>query len=299
MRSIERAAWNTGAAIGIVLAVAGTLDLSSPLTGKPPSDAVARVNGKAIPATALAFALARLSNDRVQEMTAEERALVLDRLIDEELLVQRGVEIGLLDSDRMVRRAITMAAIDSIVAEASGAKPSESELREFYESQQALFAAPAMAHVQEIYFGFRKDREAVLSRAREAAAEIAKGMSFEAAKARYGHADGVPVPDAPLPLHVLHRHLGPSLTRRVLDMTPGEVSPPVESPSGYHLLHLVSMKPEAARPFEEVRSEVETEYVRRARDEALSKVIRRLRGEASIVLSQAAPRSTGERRSHW
>jgi parvulin-like peptidyl-prolyl isomerase len=295
VRSIERAAWNTGAAIGIVLAVAGTLNPASPFTGRLPSDAIARVNGKAIPATALAHALARLSNDGAPEMTAEERALVLDRLIDEELLVQRGVEIGLVDSDRMVRRAITMAAIDSIVEEAPGAKPSESELREFHESQHAVFAAPAMAHVQEIFFGSGKDREAALGRAREAAAEIAKGMSFEVAKTRYGDADGVPVPDAPLPFHVLHRHLGPSLASRVLDMTPGEASPPVESPSGYHLLHLVSMKPESVRPFEDVRSEVENEYVRRARDEALSKVIRRLRGEASIVLSPAAPRSTGER----
>jgi parvulin-like peptidyl-prolyl isomerase len=278
-----------GAAVGIILAVAGALSFSGPLPGSSPSDVVARVNGKVITKATFSLALDRISRRRASDVTEEERARVLDRLIDEELLVQRGVEMGLVDSDRMVRRAIIMAVIDSIVADAIDPKPNESELRAFYESERALFVTPGRVHVQQIYLAPRGNRGKALHQAREAAAAIAKGMSFEAARVKYGYGDDVPVPDTPVPVHVLRRHLGPSLTRIVLDMTPGEISEPVESPAGYHLLHLVSFQPETVRSFESVRREVEAEYTRRRREEALGKALHRLRENASIVLSPTAP----------
>lgn len=281
-------------AVGIALAVAGALSFSDPRAATLPPDVVARVNGRAITRTTLSLALDRLSSRAGSAVSEEERARVLERLIDEELLVQRGVTIGLVDADRMVRRAITMAVIDSIVANALSANPSESELRKFYESERARFLTPARAHVRRIYFPFRENRVAALLQAREAAAAIARGESFEAARVKYGHGDDVPVPDTPVSIHVLRRHLGPSLTGIILTMTPGEISGPIESPSGYHLLHLVSLQPETLRPFESVRRSVEAEHTRRRREEALETMLHRLRKEATIVLSSAGPSLPGK-----
>ena len=72
-------------------------------------------------------------------------------------------------------------------------------------------------------------------------------------------------------------------------MRAGEVSPPVQSPLGYHILHLVESQPESGQPYETVRQEVRAEYVRRQRDEALQRQLDRLRQSATIVLSPQAP----------
>ncbi len=108
-----------GAAIGILLSVAGAL---VPATSDFSGHVIARVNEKGISSQDLAFALGRLSNGR--PTTHEPRLQVLQHLIDQELLIQRGVEIGLLDSDRTVRKAISMSVIDAIVAAAVATEPS-------------------------------------------------------------------------------------------------------------------------------------------------------------------------------
>ena len=122
-----------GAAIGIMLAAAGAFAPSGPGAGALPTDAIARVNKKTIRTEE--FARALLTRDKGNEITDEDRARVLNRLIDEELLVQRGTELGIIDSDRAVRKAISTAMIQTIVAESSSKQPSEDDLRAFYEDR--------------------------------------------------------------------------------------------------------------------------------------------------------------------
>src|SRR5262245_21467689 len=97
-----------GAAIGLLLAVAGAL---APTASDFSGNVVARINGKAITLQDVDFALERLTGDRHVAATPEERREALQWLIDQELLIQRGVELGLLDSDLTVRKAIAGAMI--------------------------------------------------------------------------------------------------------------------------------------------------------------------------------------------
>lgn len=242
---------------------------------------LARVNGIAITERDVALALERSPGSDLRE--------VLAFLIDQELLVQRGVAIGLLDSDLTVRKTIAMAVIDAIVAEVLQREPSEEELRAFYTEHQAIFALPARLHLQHLFVAENGDWDAARVRAEQAAAAIAQGMRFSDARDRYGDRGGVLLPDTPLPLHVLRRHLGPTLAQLALTLTVGETSPPVQSPQGYHLLHLLAAEPEQLRPYEAVTQEVRTEYLRRKRDAALQQHLDRLRHHATILLSPRAP----------
>lgn len=267
-----------GAAVGIFLAMAGAFVRSSEdLSG----NVLARVNGRAITVQDVAFALERSAGKNLGQ--------TLDFLIDQELLIQRGVEIGLLDSDLTVRKAIAMAVIDAIVADVLKREPTEEELRAFYTSHRAGFALPARLHVQHLFVAEDGDPHTARVRAEQAAAALAQGMSFSEARERYGDKEGVPLPDTPLPLHVLRRSLGPTLADAALTMRAGEVSSPVRSPLGYHILYLVESLPESVRPYEAVRQEVRAEYFRRKRDEALQRHLDRLRRSATIVLSPQAP----------
>src|SRR6266545_4899698 len=240
-----RIVFGTGAAVGILLAVAGAL---VPTANEFTRNVVARVNGKAITSQDVDFALGRLAGDGHVTVTHEERLETLQRLIDQELLIQRGVEIGLLKSDLTVRKAIAGAMIDTIVASVLEKAHTEEELRAFYASHLAVFTMPARVHVQQIYCSGKGDPNRALDQAKQASVVIAHGLSFQEARERYGDEDNVSLPNTLLPLNVLRSLLGPTLTDTVLAMKTGDISPPLQSPAGYHILRLVELQSEEVQP---------------------------------------------------
>jgi hypothetical protein len=131
-----------GAVVGVLLGVATALQTSDPDVTTFPDDAIALVNSRPISEEEYARAVALLASDKRTGVTDEDRAHVLDRLLEEELLVQRGIDVGLVDSDRTVRKAITQAMLASVVAESASAQPSDDVLRAFYAENPSLFARP-------------------------------------------------------------------------------------------------------------------------------------------------------------
>jgi hypothetical protein len=65
----------------------------------------------------------------------------------------------------------------------------------------------------------------------------------------------------------------------------------LSSPSGVHLLQLAELRPGRVPPFEEVRREVEADFIRRRGDLALRALLARLRAHARIVFASEEPRT--------
>ena len=70
-----------------------------------------------IGADELERAVDALASDRRGAITEADRERVLERLIDEELLVQAAVEAGLPENDGVVRRSLTEAMVAAIEAQ--------------------------------------------------------------------------------------------------------------------------------------------------------------------------------------
>jgi hypothetical protein len=104
-----------GAVLGLALAM-GSL-LSRKNDPPMPADAVAIVNGSPIREADLERAMAALAADRRDPLGAAERRLVLDRLVEEELLVQRASELGLDRRDRGLRSRLVTAMVDAVVTD--------------------------------------------------------------------------------------------------------------------------------------------------------------------------------------
>jgi parvulin-like peptidyl-prolyl isomerase len=274
-----------GVVIGFMLAAFGAL---APTLEDLPNDVVARVNGKAITAEELAFALER--SGKAEAVTREQRLAVLRQLIDQELLVQRGVEIGLLEADHTVRKTIAMAMIDAVVAEVLAKEPAEKELQVFYQSHLAVFTLPPRAQAQQIFCSRDRDQASAYTRAERAREALVQGVSFQDVRAWYGDDDHAVLPEGLTSLPVLRRLLGPTLSDALLALKVGEISAVLSTGAGYFILQLADWQAEQVQPYEAVRQEVRTEYLRRKRDEALQHYLDRLRREATIVLSPKAPR---------
>jgi len=271
--------WAAGAVAGLALAGAGVI--GAPQRWSASGEVAALVNGTPISSAELDRALRALAAERREVLGPEERAHVLDRMIEEELLIQRGVEIGLLRSDRSVRAALVASMIDAAIAEASSAEPDEGELREFYSANEGYFARPGRLEVRQIFFRASSD---ALERAEGAWRRLEAGEAFEVVR-ESGDPDLSGLPQTPLPAAKLRDYLGPSLSSAAAGLEVGGFSRPLTSSSGVHLLELVAAEPGGPAPFAEVREQVAAELRRRAGERALREYLDSLRAAADVELN--------------
>jgi len=277
-----------GATVGLGLAVASLLSAPSDEDGLP-AGAVARVDGVAIRTEAYARLVAALASDRRTPLTDADRRRVLDRLVDEELLVQYAVDLGLVQTDRRVRADLVTAVLAALNAAAETYEPDDSEIAAFYADNRAYFALPARVHVRRVFVARGKDPDAARERAREASERLRAGESLEAVRGELGDEVLAPVPDAPLPPAKLREYLGPSALRAALALAPGEVGDPVETPQGFHVLLLDDRTDAAAPPLDEVQPQVVAEMKRREGDRRLRQRLEDLREEAEVVTIDRPP----------
>ena len=279
-----------GAAVGVAAAAGGLM--SGPGAGaRLPKGAVARVNGTLIRGEEYERLVAAATQDRREPLDAAERRHVLDRLIEEELLVQRGLELGLAASDRKVRSDLTASMISSVTEEQDQAQPSEAQLRAFLQDNLDFFAGPGRLRVRQVFVRVPTgdDEAAGLERAREAERRLRAGDVFAAVQAALGDAELPALPDALLPAAKLRDYLGPTALRSALDLDAGAISEPVRSSSGYHVLQVAERQPDQAPPFEEIREQVLVEYRRRAGENALRRYLDDLRRRADVAVAQDLP----------
>lgn len=258
-----------GALSGVALATAGVV--RAPRAALP-DDAVAVVNGHAIRRADYETALAAVAADgKLGKLDPALRRHVLERMIDEELLVQAALELGLAQRDRRVRADLSSATL-SFVKEAPGREPSEAELAAFFREHAGYFANDARVEVEERFF----QSEAAARDARDA---WQKGEPVAAGS------PALPVPPGPLPLGKLEQYLGPTLARRVADLPVGVVSEPMASGDGYRLLRVKSRSGGTPPRFEDVRELVRTEWRRRATEAELRRFLgdRRARAKVSVA----------------
>ncbi|MGI9591603.1 MAG: peptidylprolyl isomerase [Myxococcota bacterium] len=275
-----------GATAGLVLAAASLLGGSRQGAELPPG-AVARVNGTLIRTEAYQRLLAALASDRRSPLTEADRQRVLDRLIEEELLVQHAVELGLVKTDRRVRADLVTAVLASLNASADAYEPDEAEVAAFYAENRDYFARPGRLHVRRVFVAARpeEDAGAVLARARAVSARLGAGEDFEAVRAELGDEPVAPLPDAPLPAAKLREYLGPSALEAALALGPGQVSEPVETPQGLHVLVLQRRSEAEAPPLAEVAPQVRAEMRRREGDRVLRERLDSLRRDAHVSLA--------------
>jgi hypothetical protein len=119
-----------GTCLGGVSAWRGTAMDSEAL----PAELIARVNGRPVLREEFERAFSLVAGDRREPPNATDRARVLERLIDEELLVQHALASGLLGPDagidgRAVRDVVVRTMVETATAEAASREPSADDLR--------------------------------------------------------------------------------------------------------------------------------------------------------------------------
>jgi hypothetical protein len=285
-QAARRARWllAAGAAAGIALAASGLVRGAAFPGSALAAGEVARVNGVPIRVEELDRLVAALEADKRSPLAEEDRTRVLDRLVEEELLVQRAVEVGLVDSEPGVRKALVQALIDSIVAEAESEEPEPETLRRFYDEHREYFSGSERYRVERLVFRPRPAGPSPEERAGEARRALEAGEPAETVRGRLADEALVLLPDVRLPAAKLREYLGSEAFGAVLAAPPGSWALTGLGSDGLQLLRIAERVGGEPPPYEKVEAQVAAEWRRQQSDRALRETLDFLRASADVVV---------------
>lgn len=273
-----------GAAVGL-LAAAVELVGGGHRTTSLPDQVIARVGERDITLDRYLAVLGDLGADRGGPLSQADREFALQRLIDEELLLLHGMQMGLAESLPEVRKAVVVAVIAQAVAEAEAVSPGERQLRELYETDPAFFSRAARYRVIWLRGPVAAADES--TEARQAVARLQSGAAAEALGATMGFERVRELPHALMPLAKMQDYLGSGLALAAAALDPGKAAGPIFDNGAAHILFLTESVPPELPPFDRIRPLVEAEFTRRQGDAALQRQLDRLRQENEIVVDTA------------
>ena len=267
-----------GAGLGLALAA---LDLvgGTRTTAALPEGAIAVVDGIAVQSTDYERALAALAADRRTPLDEQDRRRVLDRLIDEELLVQKGLALGLARRDQRVRSDIVASVVESVVAEAATREPDQAEIEEFFAQHRELFQRPGRVRVRQILVRVTSgvSDEQARERAAQASARLRNGEDFALVANELGDPPVAELPTGKIDPATLREYLGPTVARSVEELGVASPSDPIRSAAGYHVVEVIEREPATTPALAEVADQVRAELRRKSEDDALRAYVDQLR----------------------
>lgn len=145
-------------------------------------------------------------------------------------------------------------------------QPSEADLKRYYEEQRQAFAVPEKRRIRHILIAVpenadEKTRQQALAKAREIRQRLLAGEDFAKLAREYSDDPGSKAKGGDLGFvrrGVLEKHF----EKVAFSLPEGEISEPVETPFGYHIIQVTEIRPAKIKPFEAVKPQI-LEAVRR------------------------------------
>jgi len=238
------------------------------------SDWAARVGGAEISKEKYLLQLEGLNSDKRVPLNKEDKAFVLERMIEEELLIQRAKDLGLFSTNTMIRGTVVQQMINMIISENFLDIVSNSELELFYKNNKGFFTNADRLRLKQIYFS--EEKGSALERAENLYLELIKGRNIDQLDAE-GDKSALEIPDVLMTLTKVREYIGPSLMQVAKMLQPGEFTTPKKVIGGYKIIILLERKDALPPKFEFVRERVKSEYKKRKDDQALRDYLNKLK----------------------
>ena len=264
--------------IGTFLAIYSIMETNKNFSSLP-DNIIATVNDKIIPSDKYQTVINLIQNDKRDELTKADREMALDRIIEEELLVQYAYKNGFLEADDLLRKSIVRSVVDSIVEQALSVVPAEQDLLKFYETNRQTFA------IDEKY------RVVILSSKNQSDIDEGKviwqsNYDLTLLRQTFKSIDRLDIPTGFISKIRLGTLIGPLLRDKVLSLQVGETSQTLKTIYGYSIVTLVDKKDRVIPEFKEISEIVLQEYKRQQREEILEELLKDLKRQSDIKINE-------------
>lgn len=223
-----------------------------------PSKVVATVNGYDIRANEVQLA----ADDILPQLTEVPANLrfpfVVEYLIERHLLAQAAVKEGVVESEEYKRRLAFYQAKslrDAYFAAKLKPTVTEEAVKASYDEQAAKVEAEERARARHILVASEEE-------AKDIAARLAKGEDFEALAKQYS-LDGSKEFGGDLG-YFTAEEMVPEFSKTAFSLKIGEVSKPVKTEFGWHVIKLEDRRTGGAQPFEDVKEAIRMVLLRKS-----------------------------------
>lgn len=219
---------------------------------------VAVVNGKEISKNDVVKFLNDIGPQMAMQFQSPEGIKrVIDELVNQELLYLDALEMN-LEADEEFQRVLEQTkvnllkdyAVNKIIRDVAA---SEKEVEDYFQANAASFNRPETVEASHILV----DSEA---KAHDILAELNEGLAFEEAASKYS---SCPSREAGGALGEFTKgQMVPEFEEAAFSMVEGQISEPVKTQFGYHIIKLTKKNPAAISNLEDIKAEVTNQVVR-------------------------------------
>ena len=264
--------------IGTFLAIYSIMETNKNFSSLP-DNIIATVNDKIIPSDKYQTVINLIQNDKRDELTKADREMALDRIIEEELLVQYAYKNGFLEADDLLRKSIVRSVVDSIVEQALSVVPAKQDLLKFYEANRQTFAIDEKYRVVILSSKNRSDID-------EGKVIWQSNYDLTLLRQTFKRIDRLDIPTGFISKIRLGTLIGPLLRDKVLSLEVGETSETLKTIYGYSIVTLVDKKDRVIPEFKEISEIVLQEYKRQQREEILEELLKDLKRQSDIKINE-------------
>ena len=255
-----------GILIGISLA---SISLVKRVNFETTGDWVANIEGAKITREKYLLQLEGLRSDKRSPLTKADKEFVLERMIEEELLIKRAIDMGMLRTNSMARGTIVQQMINQIISDNDMMDISEAELNEFFKKNIGFFTNANRLRIKQIYFPDKEDASiSSIQKAKQAFDMLISGSTFDEA-AFHGTQTALQIPDTLMTLSKVREYVGPSLMLMAEKLEPGEFTLPKRVSGGYKIIYLVNKENSSPPDFVDIKNQVISEFKKRRDDQSL------------------------------
>ena len=279
--------------LGIALIFYETISFNDEFFQLRNKKAVALVNDVVISEDQFLKYTSNLGADIQPEDDVEILELLLERMIEEELLVQRGIELDLHKKDIGVRKEMIKQVIDFII-QVERNQTSEEDIRDFYNKNIGKYTPTQKIQFQSIYInspnkesvllGTESDLKTLQPKLSKLYDEL-KTKDFLQIKSIYDENNFFEIPEKLISIKDCNNLFGKSICNEVAFLKLDEVSQPIFFGNGYFIFKLVDyMKQEIDEEYyNEIKERIIFDYNNGLDDKKLKKYLKFLKDNSEII----------------
>ena len=188
-------------------------------------NAVALVNDMTISEDQFIKYISTLGIDVVDENDEELLEIVLEKMIEEELLLQKGIELELHKFDIQIRKAIIQQVIDSVLLQ-NEEEVTEKELREYYENNKNKYQLSKLIHLDIIFLNSQREEDINLL------FEAISTIGFAETKKQFHQELFFSIPDRLISIKDCIQLLGTNICKEIFELNLNDISNPIKYENG-------------------------------------------------------------------
>jgi len=264
-----------GAVLGLLLGGYALFTAAGTSTQAVPPEDVALVNARPILQSDFVTQTQIETGVPFKDAPPADRRRVLQEMIDEELLVQRGLDVDLAASDPDVRSAMVAGVNLQVDAAVLASRPDEAALRAYYAAHRDRYTIDGSMDVRDLLVRPGADLAGLRAALhRGVPMDVAAASAGFAESGRLGHGDNYDFG--------VKAKLGLALYQAATVLEDGAVSTPVTDGGAAHVLAMIHRTPIRQLAFDAARDQVFQDYQRDARAKVERENLDFLRGRAEI-----------------